>query len=335
MFAENGGHAPVASWRFPWQSPAPVITMSDPSSPGPLLFSGAIDPLFLLQTPSPKTHKISCHRDPPDVGTERSFCGLGHSLSATCQGELVRLVPVLVSSRRGRSTSSSQAPHWPLTINDWTFLLVVICAHLRPHSVGCCNRPLLPQLESELIPKRSAMFRLCFLFALPRIGGRWLCPKIPRLGGPDLGLLAGGKFPPKSQSFHGSRSRWATWRCRSSSASGVAASAVAAGAAGAAGGSSSQTLQRAQRAQLLIRLSVSRGRSTSSARSRLLPRPLQRDDPLWPALFPTCCSATFTFARRVPSSERRVPSVTSSFPVRPALSSHPPSRGPVTARVTA
>ena len=48
----------------------------------------------------------------------------------------------------------------------------------------------------HIVSPSSGYLRLCFLFALPRIGGRWFWPKIPRLGGPVFGLLTGGKLPP-------------------------------------------------------------------------------------------------------------------------------------------
>ena len=75
--------------------------------------------------------------------------------------------------------------------------------------------------------------RLCFLFALPRIGGRWFWPRMPRPGGPDFGLLAGDKLPLRA-------SLWITipvgpvGGVEAAPASAVAVSAVAAGTAVAA-----------------------------------------------------------------------------------------------------
>ena len=54
------------------------------------------------------------HRD-PDVGTGAIFCGLGHSLSATCQVSLFGSFPVSVL-RRFADVPEAPALRWPLTI---------------------------------------------------------------------------------------------------------------------------------------------------------------------------------------------------------------------------
>ena len=168
------------------------------------------------------------HRD-HDVGTGSILCGLGPSLSASCKASIFGSFPVS-AFRRVADVLNAQAPHLPLTIGHSFGGELVRTPRTGSASYSTASSSALDRVVYQAVCYR----RLCFLLALPRIGGRWLCPKIPRLGGPVFGLLAGGKFPPKA-------SLWITipvgllGGVEAAPASGVAASAFAAGAAGAAG----------------------------------------------------------------------------------------------------
>ena len=93
------------------------------------------------------------HRD-HDVGTGSILCGLSPSLSASCKASMFGSFPVSVF-RRVADVPNTQAPHWPLTIRSDVPSVVSLYAHLALGQRR--TRPLLPQLWSELIPKRSAI----------------------------------------------------------------------------------------------------------------------------------------------------------------------------------
>ena len=158
------------------------------------------------------------HRD-HDVGMEASFCGLGQSISATCQTSLFGSFPVSVF-RRVADVLNAQAPQLPLAIGRsggrelvgtfasvWSDSALEHAGHAalcpsqtvvrirtrRAGSAMClaASSSVLDRAVSQAVCYR----RLCFLFALPRIGGLWFWPQIPRLGGPVFGLFTGGSLP--------------------------------------------------------------------------------------------------------------------------------------------
>ena len=135
------------------------------------------------------------HRD-HDVGTGALFCGLGHSLSATCQVSLFGSFPVPVF-RRFADVPDAPALRWPLTIGRaiggelfGTFASISsdsACKHAG-HAALCPSRAVLRIRTSRALSaskstdSASALdrvvyqavgyLRLCFLFAPPRIGER-------------------------------------------------------------------------------------------------------------------------------------------------------------------
>lgn len=195
------------------------------------------------------------HRD-HGVGTGASFCGLGKSLSATCQASLFgsslsryfvalrtflmhRLFAGLFAIGRvvngelvGTSTSissdSARQHAGQAALCPSRAVLRIRTRRAGSASGSTASASALDRVVSQAV----GYFRLCFLFAPPRTGGRWFWLKMPSLGGPVFGPLAGGRFPPNA-------SRGITMGLlggvESAPSSAVAASAVADGASVAAG----------------------------------------------------------------------------------------------------
>ena len=125
------------------------------------------------------------HRD-HDVGTGSILCGLRPSLSASCKASMFGSFPVS-AFRRVADVPNTQAPHWPLTIRSDVPSVVSLYAHLALGQRR--TRPLLPQLWSELIPKRSAIAACAFCLRCRESAGGGFGPTFPGWAGRSWGCL--------------------------------------------------------------------------------------------------------------------------------------------------
>ncbi len=155
------------------------------------------------------------HRD-PDVGTGAIFCGLGHSLSATCQVSLFGSFPVSVL-RRVSDVLDAPALRSPLPIRHavgdepvGTFASAASDSARKHagHAALCPSRAVVSirtrragsasgstasvSVLDRVVSQAVGYLRLCFLFAPPRIGERWFWPRMPRPGGLVFGLFTCG-----------------------------------------------------------------------------------------------------------------------------------------------